>query len=66
MKPTRRIVPALMLAAPSALLAHPNHAPGEPEHWVYAALVALGLAAAAAWQRNRAARVRKPGPGEHR
>ncbi|MBL8244908.1 MAG: hypothetical protein JNL89_11990 [Rhodanobacteraceae bacterium] len=65
MNPIRTAI-ALLLAAPAPLLAHPDHAPGEPEHWVYAALVALGLAVATAWQRNRAARVRKPGPGEHR
>jgi len=59
------IVIALLLVAPTALVAHPGHAPGEPEHWVSAALfAALSLAAMALWQRHQAARTRGRRPGE--
>ena len=65
MNPIPRITLALLLLAPTALLAHPGHAPGEPEHWVYAALLAaLGVAAAMIWQRRPAARNRGRRPGE--
>jgi MYXO-CTERM domain-containing protein len=58
---------ALLIAAPTALLAHPDHAPGEPEHWVVAALfAALSLAAVALWQRRRSAEIRRRGPDERR
>ncbi|MBK8067307.1 MAG: hypothetical protein IPK27_06680 [Rhodanobacteraceae bacterium] len=57
---------ALLLLAPSPLLAHPGHAPGEPEHWVYAALLAaLGVAAAMIWQRRPTERNRGRRPGDH-
>jgi hypothetical protein len=65
MNPIRLTVLALLLIAPTALLAHPGHAPGEPEHWVIAALFAvLSLAALALWQRGSAARNRARRPGE--
>jgi hypothetical protein len=57
----------LLLVAPTALLAHPGHAPGEPEHWVIAALFAvLSVGAVALWHRRPAAQpnVRRPGERE--
>ncbi len=66
MNPIRLTVTAVLLIAPTALLAHPDHAPGEPEHWVVAALfAALSLAALALWQRGSATRTRTHRPGEH-
>jgi hypothetical protein len=62
MNPNRLIV--LALAAPTSLLAHPGHAPGEPEHWVVATLfVALSLAAMALRQAH-VTRTRGRRPGE--
>ena len=51
----------VLLASPGALLAHPGHAPGEPEHWVVATLFgAVALTILAARQRRAATRSRRP------
>jgi len=56
-----------MLGTPGALLAHPGHAPGEPEHWVIAvlfAIVGLSVGAMLRRQRNTNAPTRKSGERE--
>ena len=67
MNRTSRYALACMLGTPGALLAHPGHAPGEPEHWVIAvlfAIVGLSVGAMLRRQRNTNAPTRKSGERE--